>query len=320
MNKSFLIFTALFMSLLGTAKADDTLTLDPNTGNYILTHNGAQSVWVPGTKFIPTLQSWFEARENGSVTYRYQLKNGKDSQQTIHGVRMMVIPGVGNVTIPSGWETAGVPSVRGTDWAGLSWSAKDMVKNAVAPGKSVKGFSMSGPYLPEVAVAEMWHITSQTFHLNGRTDDESVMELVDFDTPAFNQLNDLMDHDYVSRYTAAPAIAIPSPFDPVAVLTAIQNHINQDLINFKLVDPTFAAQLNRLLQAAVAAATGGNTAALKDDIKDLRHMLKREHADVDKDDDGKGKEKDKSRQIDKLAAKVLDFDLKYIQKCLENKD
>ena len=30
----------------------------------------------------------------------------------------------------------------------------------------------------------------------------------------------------------------------------------------------------------------------------------------------KDKEKDKSRLIDKLAAKVLDFDLKYIQKRL----
>ena len=51
-------------------------------------------------------------------------------------------------------------------------------------------------------------------------------------------------------------------------------------------------------------------------------MLKREYADVDQDDedwdkdDDKGKEKDKSRLIDKLAAKVLDFDLKYIQKRL----
>ena len=91
----------------------------------------------------------------------------------------------------------------------------------------------------------------------------------------------------------------------------------------KLIDPTFASQLDRLFQTAIAAAKGGNTVALKGNLKDLRQMLKREHADVDKEDedwdkedDGKGKEKDKSRQIDKLAAKVLDFDLKYIQKRL----
>ncbi len=135
--------------------------------------------------------------------------------------------------------------------------------------------------------------------------------------------HELRRNDFVPRPVAVPLIPVSNPFDAATVLTSMQKHVNQDLVGMKLIDPTFASQLDRLFQTAIAAAKGGNIVALKSNLKDLRQLLKREHADVDKDDedgdkddDGKNKEKDKSQLIDKLAARVLDFDLKYIQKRL----
>ena len=56
-------------------------------------------------------------------------------------------------------------------------------------------------------------------------------------------------------------------------------------------------------------------------------MLKKEHEDVDKDDekeDGKheGISDDKNKRIliDRLAARVLDFDLKYVLKRMGGED
>ena len=85
----------------------------------------------------------------------------------------------------------------------------------------------------------------------------------------------------------------------------------------KLVEPALVAELDRWLETAAAAARSSNTAALRADIKEARRLLKQEHADVDKDDDGDrddDKEKKVKPRIDKLAARVLDFDLKYVEK------
>lgn len=126
----------------------------------------------------------------------------------------------------------------------------------------------------------------------------------------------------VPRLAAVPRIPAGQPFDPVLTLTGIQKHLNQDLVSLKLVDPVFASQLDRSLQAALDAAKLNNTRALKDHPKDLRRALKKEHDDVDKedhDDDDEGKPK-KSGLIDKLAARVLDFDIKYVEKRVSGKN
>ena len=74
--------------------------------------------------------------------------------------------------------------------------------------------------------------------------------------------------------------------------------------------------IDRSLTQAIAAAQSGNTPSLLHEIKNLRQLLKQEHADVDQDNDGDDDDKEKKPKprIAKLAAKVLDFDLKYVEK------
>jgi len=83
----------------------------------------------------------------------------------------------------------------------------------------------------------------------------------------------------------------------------------------QLIDPALLGLIDRGLTQAIAAAQIGNTSSLLHEIKNLRQFLKQEHADVDKDDgDDDDKEKRPKPRIDKLAVKVLDFNLKYIEK------
>lgn len=94
----------------------------------------------------------------------------------------------------------------------------------------------------------------------------------------------------------------------------------------KLLDPALAAKLDQGLQAAIDAAKINNMAAVRFSLKDLRKLLKQEHEDVDSEDDKDFYKDDenelkKSALIDKLVAKVLDFDLKYVEKQVKgNKD
>jgi len=71
-----------------------------------------------------------------------------------------------------------------------------------------------------------------------------------------------------------------------------------------------------LFLAAIDAARRNNITGLRNNLKDIRHALKKEHEDADKDEenDGDDDKKAKSGTIDKLAAKVLDFDVKYVLK------
>ena len=86
----------------------------------------------------------------------------------------------------------------------------------------------------------------------------------------------------------------------------------------QLIDPALFTLIDRSLDQAIAAAQGGNTSSLLHEIKNIRKLLKQEHADVDKDDDGDRDDDDKEKKIkspiDKIAARVLDFDLKYVEK------
>lgn len=133
----------------------------------------------------------------------------------------------------------------------------------------------------------------------------------------------LRQNDFVPRVVATPRIAVPTPFDAAVVLAGIQQHIKTDMLSMQLVDAVFISQLDPWFASAIDAAKRNNNEGLRHAIKELRRLLKQEHADVDKDDDRDDDDKEKKvkSRIDKLAARVLDFDFKYLEKRVKgNKD
>ena len=101
------------------------------------------------------------------------------------------------------------------------------------------------------------------------------------------------------------------------MLGRIQSHVHTWIAS-GLLDATFSSQLDRYFQSSIDAYSRNQPKAAKEHIETLRKMLKREHEDVDHDEDEKAEEKNERKSarvnIDRLAARILDFDLKYVLK------
>jgi len=92
-----------------------------------------------------------------------------------------------------------------------------------------------------------------------------------------------------------------------------------------LADSAFATQLDGHIQSAADAYRNNQPEAARDHIEILFDMIRREHKGLDHEEDEESEdkrgEKDGDRKastqralIDRLAARVLDFDLKYVLK------
>ncbi|MDO8313565.1 MAG: hypothetical protein Q7T25_16660, partial [Sideroxyarcus sp.] len=131
------------------------------------------------------------------------------------------------------------------------------------------------------------------------------------------QIQALDDNDFVARNAAVPTIAVPTPFDPAVVIERIQTHTHT-WIGMQLLDAAFSTQLDRYMAAAADAYRRNQPKAGKEHIETLRKMLRKEQPDADKEEgkDDKGDDHDTNKRtlIDKLAARILDFDLKYVTK------
>lgn len=295
--------------------------LDPTTGDYTVTYKSADGsfnevVFVPATKIEPTFKSRFNvAEKENTISYNYRLKNAKTSKQDIRMLFTKVSQHSPNGAIaPTGWEVTSVPAIRGTDLL-VSWTPIDKAESdqlsGLKPGKTQDGFGLMSNDLPGIAIMEIKGLTNHITEWLGHYPVGAVGERVE----------EIRKNDFIPRLAAVPKIPTGNPFDPVLTLTGIQTHLNQALVSMKLVDPVFASQLDRSLQAAIDAAKLGNTKALKDHLKDIRHMLKKEHGDIDNEGDDKDNDKPKKPgAIDKLAARVLDFDIKYIEKRISGKN
>ena len=128
-----------------------------------------------------------------------------------------------------------------------------------------------------------------------------------------------MRNNFVPRPAAVPAVAVPNPFDAAVLLDRIQTQTHT-WIAMQLLDASFSSQLDRYLTAAADAYRHNQPKAGKEHIQTLRKILKKEHEDLGRDEEhesDKNREKNddrKSKMIDGLAARVLDFDLKYVLK------
>ncbi len=291
------------------------IVLDPNTGNYLITYKIDDGIFAsiafePATKIAPTLSWKFEdLKENGVIRYRYALSNGRESKQGIKMFRM-VVSGVaaGTLAAADNWEGSAVPTFRDSGQF-LSWSCwKDPAGCSLAPGDRQGGFVVDSNDLPGITMAT----------IKGRARPATWIGEYEPSTPVGRQILDLTStNDFVGRLAVAPRVPVPTPFDTAAVLRNIQKHVDSDLVKLGLVNPSFAAELDRWFQAAIAAASGGNLSAVRNDLNELHRLLEREHKGLDRGDeegkDTKGRDRGRSGLIDRLAAQVLAFDLKYVE-------
>lgn len=316
------LITMLCLGVLGAFPAlaqEESIVLDPGTGNYIVNYRGFppeeqmyRVVFVPATKIEPVVKSSFTLTEQRNIRYRYKVTNGRNSKQPLVAFRMRVSNVIeSSQLIPEGWRASIIPNFVDARIL-VNWGYADLKEDDSAgllPGQSQSGFSIDSPDLPGVDMAR----------LSGATPIFAVFEEgPDPSSEVGKKLNQLEANDFVLRPVAAPLIPVPSPFNAATFLEAIRAHV-KTWVEMKLLDPALAMELDQQFQSAITALQSGNTSAARLYLRDLRTLVKKHHADLDQegedDQEDKATKKDKPL-IDKLAAKVLVFDLKFLLKKL----
>lgn len=330
----------MLSSLYAQAYPGESIVLDPVTGNYTITYwdeeepaGLEQTTFVPATKIIPAIRSSFHMGDAGFVIYSYTVSNGAAAKQAIVGLSLEQTERVkGERDFPP--ATATVSEVEQVflanmstlsspaNWSGniyrlresrIVWNTDDLETGGVRPGRTETGFSFSSPALPGMSVARMEGVGA----IFGYAGDGPAM-----DSTIRPELERLRKNDFITRPSAVPTIAVPTPFDPAVTLERIQTHMHT-WIAMQLLDPAFSAQLDRYFQSAISAYRLNQPKVGKKQIQTMRELIKKEHADADREDDNddrsqKGDHDDKNKNkrvlIDKLAARILDFDLKYVTK------
>lgn len=320
------LFLLMLIVAFPALAQQESIVIDSVTGDYVITYQGLdlegnpkwhQVVYVPATKIDPEVESKFRVNDTQNITYSYKIRNRPESKQAIDGFRALAShANSGSQTTPKHWDGNILPDLDSTGRESgfrVNWSFD--TSGGLTPGKSQEGFSLASSHLPGVGVARL---TGAVDALNGFPD-EGPGE----DNPIYSEYRRITRNDFVPRFVAVPRIAVFDRFDAALVLEGLRAHLSSDLVSMKLVDPVLASQLDRLLAAAIDSAKLGNTKGAKENLRDFRNLLKREYEDIeaeeefDKVDDKSNK---KSLLIDRLAARVLDFDVKYVLKRLGEED
>ncbi|MCR4304784.1 MAG: hypothetical protein NUV63_11280 [Gallionella sp.] len=339
------VFICVLLFPFGVAVAlepGEGIVLDSVTGNYKLTYLDEQddgskilsrATFYPATKIVPAIGSKFHLDESGAVTYRYSVSSGAQSRQILRTVRFdLTGKVVGSQDLPTDMQTSTVAQAFAvleanslalatpSGWRGaistdkngasrISWHPIDSAAG-IPPKGDIKGFGFVSQSLPGLGAAQFEGKREAINGFSGGGPDPS--------SDISKQIQALYQNDFVTRPAAVPTIAVPTPFDPAVTLERIQTHMHT-WIAMQLLDATFSAQLDRSFQSAISAYRLNQPKVGKQQIQTMRALVKKEQPDADKEDDSDDKgDNDKTKPeralIDKLAARVLDFDLQYVAK------
>jgi hypothetical protein len=339
--------TLLCLASVGASAAPgESISLDPKTSDYTIIYmtDGQlqQAIFVPSTKIVPTFKSRFELGRNWQIHYRYTVKSGKASKQYLdliildpvssivadpalnvsptssdaNAIFRSIKAGMAAVSSPANWDGDATPHLAAnatgsanTSVLRIGWSSNryDMgLRNGIPPGGTASGFGFDSVGLPGIG----------TVQLEGRAPSLS-FEDEGPDGEIGDQFDQLWTHNYVERFAAVPTIIIPTPYDQAEALRRIESHV-RTWIDLKLLDPVLYTQMDRFFQAAIDDAGRNNARGCIAAIDSIRKLLKKEHERLDDGDEDGDDAKPNGRQplIARLAAQVLDFDLRYVRRRL----
>jgi len=306
-----------FASVNVQAATQEGVIYDPQTGNYSIAYGAVdidgnefidEVIFVPATKIAPVVKAKFTKNTgNNSILYSYNIRNRDIAKQAILGLYLPLnsVDTNSQRTPPSWIGTVSTNHVGGGQYVSWTYRRAQNPLAGLAPGTGQSGFGVESRDLPGVVNAE----------LNGATPLIIFAGEIDPASEVGKQVNQLETNNFVLVPAAVPRISVPDPYSATVVLVSLQKHLDTDLVNLKLVDPALVTELDRWLSAAISAADLGNTKALRASLQEARRLLKQEHQDLDKDDDRDEDDKPISTKyrISKLAARVLDFDLRYVE-------
>lgn len=330
-----------FSSIVSAAETGEGIAFDPLTGNYTVSYlvdldDGSKllqkTIFEPATQIDPSVQSKLRLESANKVMYRYTILTSSRGRQALDTVRFVFsskifgsqdlptnispttetkIVSILNanrmaLATPMGWDGGIFPNKAG----GIRISWNSINHGGIRPGNSLTGFGFTSVDLPGLGLVELEGLRKRRTTYAGDGPQGDVKQ----------QFSALRQKDFVPRNAAIPTIAIPVPFDAAVLLDRIRTHV-ATWPGKQLLDSTYAAQLDRYMAAAADAYRLNNTKAGKENIESVQKMLEHEHKYLDHDDEDNedtAEHKTATRlTIDRLAARVLNFDLRYVLRRME---
>lgn len=341
-------FVGLLLMLATTqaisALLGESIVLDPRTGDYTITYwdypkspkkQLQKAVFVPATKIDPLVKSTFKIRENDEVAYAYRVSNGARSRQSLVSIRFdpvsdivsalplpkneqdvdpnimeqIIAAGMDALATPNGWNGGSYTSQSGGLRISWSYATLHSDNDGLKPGNTQGGFGFISKDIPGIGIAQL----SGHSPVPGWPDEGPEGDIA-------NEFETIEQNDFVPRNAAIPTIAVPVPFDAAVLLDSIRAHV-ATWPSKQLLNPAFATRIDRYLVAAADANRFNQPKAAKEHIDALRKLLEGDHKYLDHDDEDNDdtlEHKHATRNtIDRLAARVLDFDLRYVLKRME---
>jgi hypothetical protein len=341
---AFAIFVTFALRVYGAP--GESIVLDPKTGDYQITYLGTGSpgnkkdrplrktIFVPSTKINPAIGSSLKLWGADSVVYSYRVKNGPTSRQAldslfldpvtdivsaqplpkrnedvdINTIAQIDMIGRDSLTTPRGWDGSAVTSDLGGLRIGWVYAKANTSTSGLLAGSIQDGFGFSSKDIAGIGIAQL----SGYSPILGFADEGPSGEISD-------QLDKLTRNDFVSRNAAVPAIVVPSPFDEALLLDRIRTEM-QTWPGKQLLDASYSAKLDAYLSSAANAFRMSQPKVGREQIETVRKLLAKEHHYLDQDEDHEDTDEHKTATrftIDRLAARVLDFDLRYVLKRME---
>lgn len=298
--------------------AAESITLDPNTGNYVITYEGYSNgqpathtvIYVPATKFEPSIKSEYSNIANGNVKYRYKIRNAVTSEQSIAVIRMYLREiNQDDQLSPFGWlghvfKKRSVPDPKAyiASWMAFNKNSNQSA-SGIMPGTTESGFGFNSRLLPGVVPIELLGSTP----VHGYPDEGPGGDIG-------KRLNKIELNDFLKVFAAAPVISNPTTGDLIGTLNELAVHV-QDLEDQNILSNVLSSDLTTKIQAAIDWLQKSNIEAANSELLDLRNLLQKKLSGFSQDSWEKKSikaEPGKQPNTEKIAAQILLFTINYI--------
>jgi hypothetical protein len=266
----------------------------------------------PGVLYDPAKMSWaeYQKREDEEIKTEEELQDR-------------------HVIAPRGWR--GVWNTKSQEFTEYGWFPirKDEPAGiGIAPGSTQAGFAIRRPELPGAAFAKMQGWVMEPFIPGGLPETGPIADAV----------KQMLEEDALWVPVLVPAITIPEPYDAAELARRIRAHV-QNWQKWEFVSADVLARLNRQFEVLIPALEINNKSSARGALRELAREVRSHHRrlhDIDREEkDEEGDEDDDAHAVplrgrrlgapgaeavDRVAARALLFDLRYLLKRLNARD
>jgi hypothetical protein len=262
-------------------------------------------------RYDPTKMSWAEYQQLAE-----ERRKADDNLQEQH------------LLAPQGWRgTWNTKSKEFTEYGWFPIRKDEPAGIGIAPGQTQAGFAIRRPELPGAAFAKMQGWVMEPYILGGLPETGPIADAV----------QQMIKEDSLWVPVLVPAIAVPDPYDAAELARRIRAHV-QNWQKWELVSPDVLGRLNQQFDALIAALEINNKSAARGALKRLAAEARSHHRKLRGiDDEEKGEKNDDDEDevrpappktgaapgplsLNRVAARALLFDLRYLLKRLNGSD